>query len=185
MSQIVDYDDKELEKLALFSRHLRPMLREKISEEDEIDLGNVTLSHYRLSKIREQDLKLNDEAGEYGLDPSNDVGSAKAKDKKEEYLSIILRRLNDLFITDELTDGDMLHYLQTVADKVGENERVMHQIRNNASEQAFLGDFPQAVDDAVMDSSDAHQNQMMQYLSSPQVAQGFAREVFNMLIKKS
>ncbi|BBB29885.1 type I restriction endonuclease subunit R [Neptunomonas japonica] len=185
MSQIVDYDDKELEKLALFARHLRPMLREKISEEDEIDLGNVTLSHYRLSKIREQDLKLNDDAGEYGLDPSNDVGSAKAKDKQEEYLSIILRRLNDLFITDELTDGDMLHYLQTVADKVGENERVMHQLSNNTPEQAFLGDFPQAVDDAVMGSSDAHQNQMMQYLSSPQVAQGFARVVFDMLINKS
>jgi type I restriction enzyme R subunit len=185
MSQIVDYDDKELEKLALFARHLRPMLRDKISEEDDIDLGNVTLSHYRLSKIREQDLKLNDAPGEYGLDPSNDVGSAKAKDKKEEYLSIILRRLNELFITDNLTDGDMLHYAKTVADKVGENARVMHQIRNNASEQAFLGDFPQAVDDAVMGSSDAHQNQMMQYLSSPQVAQGFARVVFDMLIKKS
>jgi type I restriction enzyme R subunit len=61
----------------------------------------------------------------------------------------------------------------------------MHQLSNNTPEQAFLGDFPQAVDDAVMGSSDAHQNQMMQILSSPQVAQGFAREVFNMLIKKS
>ena len=185
MSQIVDYDDKELEKLALFSRHLRPMLREKISEEDEIDLGNVTLSHYRLSKIRQQDLKLNDEAGDYGLDPSNDIGSAKAKDKKEEYLSIILRRLNDLFMTNDLTDDDMLNYARTVAGKVGENERVMHQLRNNASEQAFLGDFPQAVDDAVLESSDAHQNQMMQILSNPQVAQGFARVVFDMLIKNN
>ena len=28
MSQIVDYDDKELEKLSLYARNLRPMLRE-------------------------------------------------------------------------------------------------------------------------------------------------------------
>jgi type I restriction enzyme R subunit len=67
----------------------------------------------------------------------------------------------------------MLNYARTVADKVGENDRVMHQIRNNSSEQA--------VDDAVMDSSDAHQNQMMQVLSNPQVAKGFAKVVFQIL----
>jgi type I restriction enzyme R subunit len=40
----------------------------------------------------------------------------------------------------------------------------MHQINNNTAEQAMLGDFPKAIDDAVMDSSDADQNQMMQVL---------------------
>ncbi|MBS97740.1 MAG: restriction endonuclease subunit R [Oceanospirillaceae bacterium] len=185
MSQIVDYDDKELEKLSLFARHLRPMLREKIEGEDDVDLSNVMLSHYRLSKIRQQDLKLKDGQGEYGLEPGDEMGSAKAKDKKEEFLSTILKRLNELFTTDNLTDDDMLNYARTVADKVGENKRVMHQLENNSPDQAFLGDFPQAVDDAVMDSSDAHQNQMMQILSNPQVAQGFARVVFDMLINKN
>ena len=182
MSQIVDYDDKELEKLSLFARHLRPLLREKIDQDDDVDLSNVTLSHYRLSKIRQQDLKLKEDAANYTLDPNTDIGSAKAKDKKEEFLSVILKRLNELFITDNLTDDDLLNYARTVADKVGENERVMHQIKNNSSEQAFLGDFPQAVDDAVMDSADAHQNQMMQVLSNPEVAKGFARVVFDLLI---
>ncbi|TCK09128.1 type I restriction endonuclease subunit R [Marinobacterium mangrovicola] len=184
MSQIVDYDDKELEKLSLFARHLRPMLREKIEGEDDVDLSNVMLSHYRLSKIRQQDLKLKDGQGEYGLEPGSEMGSAKAKDKKEEFLSTILKRLNELFITDNLTDDDMLNYARTVADKVGENERVMHQLRNNTPDQAFLGDFPQAVDDAVMGSSEAHQNQMLQILSNPQVAQGFARVVFDILLSK-
>ncbi|UTW05056.1 hypothetical protein KDX31_08685 [Amphritea atlantica] len=78
----------------------------------------------------------------------------------------------------------MLNYARTVANKVGENEKVMHQIRNNSSEQAFLGDFPMALDEAVMDSSDAHQNQMMQILSNPQVAQGLARVVFDILINR-
>lgn len=182
MSQIVDYDDKELEKLSLFARHLRPMLREKVSDEDDVDLSNVTLSHYRLSILRQQNLKLKDDAGDYTLDPNTDIGSAKAKDKKEEFLSIILARLNDLFITDNLTDDDMLNYAKTITDKVRENEKVMHQIRNNSPEQALLGDFSQAIDDAVMDSSNSHQNQMMQVLSNPQVAQGFAKVVFDMLI---
>ena len=34
MSQIVDYDNPELEKLSLFARNLRPMLRETILDED-------------------------------------------------------------------------------------------------------------------------------------------------------
>ena len=30
------------------ARHLRPMLREKVDEEDDIDLNHVGLTHYRL-----------------------------------------------------------------------------------------------------------------------------------------
>jgi hypothetical protein len=40
MSQIVDYDDTDLEKLSLYARNLRPMLRETLLDEDDIDLGN-------------------------------------------------------------------------------------------------------------------------------------------------
>ncbi|MEG2267330.1 MAG: DEAD/DEAH box helicase family protein, partial [Acinetobacter sp.] len=56
MSQIVEYDDKELEKISLFARTLRPLLREQTADEDVIDLSNVSMSHYRLSKIRQQDI---------------------------------------------------------------------------------------------------------------------------------
>ncbi len=42
-------------------------------------------------------------------------------------------------------------------------------------------DFPKAVDDAVMDSNEAHRNQMMQLLSDPSKAAGFARVVLDLL----
>jgi type I restriction enzyme R subunit len=58
----------------------------------------------------------------------------------------------------------------------------MHQIANNAPEQAMLGDFPRALDDAVMGSGEAHQNQMMQYLNSKALQAGFQRVVFDMLL---
>lgn len=45
-------------------------------------------------------------------------------------------------------------------------------------EQGF--DFP-PVDDAIMDSSEAHNNQMMQLLSDPAKAAGFAKVVFELL----
>lgn len=45
----------------------------------------------------------------------------------------------------------------------------------------MLGDFTKAVDDAVMDSSDAHQDQMMQLLSDPAKAAGFVKVLFGLL----
>ncbi|MEZ8235746.1 DEAD/DEAH box helicase family protein [Vibrio splendidus] len=181
MSQLVDFDDKELEKLSLYARHLRPLLREKVIEEDELDLDNVVMSHYRLSKIRQQDIQLKEDAPDYQLEPSTDIGTAKAKDKKEEFLSHILDKLNEVFITDNLTDKDMINYAFTVRDKLTENEAVMSQIANNTREQAMLGDFPQAIDDAILGSNEAHQEQMMQLLSDPTKTQQFARVIFDML----
>ena len=181
MSQIVDYDNKELEKLSLFARNLSPMLRESNLTDDDIDLNNVELSHYRLSVIRQQNLKLREDSGDYKLDPGEGVGGAKAKDKQEEFLSQIIERLNELFVTDKLSEGDLVNYVNTISDKVRENGLVMKQISNNTSEQALLGDFHKAVDEAIMDSGDAHNNQMMQLLSDPDKAKGFARLVFELL----
>lgn len=181
MSQIVDYDDKSLEKLSLYARNLRPMLREAETDEEDVDLSNVVLSHYRLSKIRQQDIKLKEDAEGYDLEPGDALGTAKAKDKQEEFLSIIVAKLNELFITDELTEADMVNYAYTVRDKVRENTLVMHQLANNTPEQAMLGDFPKAVDDAILSSSDAHQNQMMQLLSDPIKAEQFSKLIFTML----
>jgi type I restriction enzyme R subunit len=181
MSQIVDYDDKQLEKLSLFARNLSPMLRESAVNEDDIDLDSIVLSHYRVSKIRQQDLKLKEDAPDYKLVPGEGLGSATAKDKKEELLSQIVERLNELFVTDELTNKDMVNYAYTIRDKVSENHLVMQQLANNTAEQALLGNFANAVDDAIMDSGDAHQNQMMQLLSDPSKANKFARVVFDLL----
>lgn len=184
MSQIVDYDNTDLEKLSLYARNLRPMLRETLLEEDEIDLGNVVLSHYRVAKIRQQDLKLEQNTGEYQLEPGEGLGTAKPGDKKEEFLAQIIRRLNEIFVADQLTEKDMVNYAYTIRDKVGENDKVMKQIANNAPEQALLGDFSKAIDDAIMDSGAAHQNQMMQLLADPKKAAGFARVVFDLLVSR-
>jgi type I restriction enzyme R subunit len=181
MSQIVDYDDKELEKLCLYARNLRPMLRELAIEESDIDLSNVVMSHYRLSKIRQQDIQIKENSADYALVPGDAVGTAKAKDPKEEFLSQIISKLNELFITDMLTDQDMVNYLYTIKDKMKENTLVMKQIDNNTPEQAMLGDFPKALMDAIMDSGEAHENQMMQLLSNPDKANGFSRLVFDLL----
>jgi len=57
----------------------------------------------------------------------------------------------------------------------------MTQLANNTSEQVMLGDFPKAVDEAIMDCNAAQQEIMLQYLSSPAIAKGYARVILDML----
>ncbi|HIF9204579.1 TPA: type I restriction endonuclease subunit R [Photobacterium damselae] len=181
MSQLVDYEDKSLEKLSLFSRHLRPLLHEQNVKEDEIDLDNVVMSHYRLSKIREQDIKLQIDAEEDQLTPGNDIGSAKPKDKKEAFLSHVLDKLNEAFANEDLSDNDMIDTVRKWSNKVRENDTVMAQLKINNREQAMLGDFPIASDDAVIASSEAEQAMMFKYLSDPNTRQTVLNIMFDML----
>ncbi|ENR2981694.1 TPA: type I restriction endonuclease subunit R, partial [Acinetobacter nosocomialis] len=184
MSQIVEYDDKELEKISLFARNLRPLLREQAADEDVIDLSNVAMSHYRLSKIRQQDIQLKANSTEHKLEPANDLGTAKPKNKNEEFLSVILQRVNEVFITDKLTDQDMINYVYTVADKMSENTKMMKQIQNNTREQAMLGEFDSALEDAVLDSNTAHNEQTMQLMSDPAKMRQFANIIYDVLASK-
>ncbi|WP_201535246.1 type I restriction endonuclease subunit R [Psychrobacter ciconiae] len=174
MSQIVDFEDKDLERLNLYSRHLQPLLRETLTDDDDIDLSSVTMSHYRLSKLRQQDLKLKDGKDET-LTPITGLGSAAPKDKKEERLSQIISRLNTMFDTERLSDNDLINYSKTIWDKVNENKVVMKQIENNPPEKAMLGDFPDATLDAIFDSQEAHQEITSQLLADPRRLAQFTR----------
>jgi len=183
MSQIIDYDDPELEKLNLFARHLRPLLREKLDDDEDVDLTNVEMTHYRLAKQCETHINLGVTDGDFHLEPVTEIGTAKAKDKKSELLSEILARMNDLFAGDNLTESDMVNYANTIADKVRENEQVMQQVRNNTPEQAMLGDFPKAVEDAVMDSMGVHQLLAEKLLSNKKIQEEFAKLLLQILSK--
>lgn len=181
MSQIIDYDNKDLEKLSLYARHLQPMLRERLDDDEEVDLSNIVMSHYRLSKLRQQDLKLQEDSVNPLKPGSGGVG--KAKDKQEDWLSKIVARLNELFDTENLTDSDLINYSQTIWDKVNENQIVMKQIANNTADKAMLGDFPNATLDAIFDSQDAYQEITKQLLSDPKRLNQFTRFLLDTKVK--
>jgi type I restriction enzyme R subunit len=145
-----------------------------------LDLGDVALSHYRLSKIKQQNLQLASEAAE-GLQPGSGLGSGKARDRQEEFLSQIIERLNEVFAGDGLTEADMLSYARTIKNKIQEDQRVITQIANNTREQALLGDFPKAVEEAILNSSEAQQKQMMKLLSMSDKFDQFMNTIYDMM----
>lgn len=184
-SQIVDFDDYDLEKLSIFAKHLHPLLRFDVMD-DEIDLTDVVMTHYRLHEQREADLQLGHKIGEEPasyLSPSKEGAGATAKDPKTELLNEIIERMNDLFVEDGLSETDMINYANTIAGKVAENEVVMDQLRSNTKEQAMLGQFPESINNAVIESMGIHEHMAMKVLSNEAVAKGFAGLMFDVLMR--
>jgi hypothetical protein len=66
---------------------------------------------------------------------------------------------------------------------VRENTNVILQIASNTPEQAMPGDFPKAVEDAILDSKEAYQEQWKQLMGNLKRAAGFARVVFDLLVE--
>ena len=173
MSQIVDYDDKELEKLSLYARNLQPLLRESFDDEDEVDLSNIVMSHYRVSILHQQDLKLQEGSGE--LEAGGGAGTATPKDIKEAFLSQVIERLNEVFAGEDFTENDMVNFQNTIWDKVTENEIVVKQFSNNSTDQIMLGGYPDAAMDALFESQEAYEGMTMHLLSNPNQFKKFIR----------
>jgi len=176
LSQIIDYDDEELEKLWAFVKHLIPNLKEYVTKEP-IDISMVALTHYKLHKQEQQNIGLSGEENELkSLSP----GGAVPREPEKELLSYVVSEMNSLF-EGELSSEDMLNYARTVKDKMAENKKVMEQVENNSQEQAMMGGFGESMSDAIIESMETHQNLATQLLSEEKIAKGFANVVYRML----
>jgi type I restriction enzyme R subunit len=184
LSQIVHYDDPELEQLCVYAKHLYPLLRIDRLEEETVDVSELSLTHYRLSKRAELELRIAEEEGEYGLKPLTDAGSGKPHDPEKERLSEIINRLNDLFGA-EVGDDDKLHFANGIADRIERDEQVMAQIRNHSQQQIMHGLFPKRVADAVLDAIGDQEKLSVPILESEETGRQFALLILQLLAGRS
>ena len=138
----------------------------------------VELTRYKLHKQKEHYIELEEGKGLI----SGSGGGGQVRDAEKEYLSELLDQINDLF-QGELSDDDKLNYARTITDKVMENTKVIEQVNNNTKEQAMMGGFSDAINDAVIDSLDTHQNLATQVLSEDRVKQELANIVYDLIVK--
>ncbi len=179
LAHIIDFDDRELEQLCVFARHLHPLLRIEPTDEDDIDLSELQLTHYRLTKRAEHELKLGEEEGTYNVKSPTDIGTGKAHDPKKETLAEVIERLNELFGA-EVGDEHKLRWVNGIADRV-ESHSVMHQIRSNSPDQVMHGSFPQVLTDIVMDDMSQNGSLAMQVLEDDRKRDEFARLILRVL----
>lgn len=180
LSQIVPYEDRELEQLSVYAKHLYPLLRVDRLAEDDVDVGELHLTHYRLTKRQEHQLRLAEEAGEYRLDPASEVGSGKPHDPEKKRLSEIIAALNDLFGA-EVTDENKLTFANGIAARLGNDEALMAQVNSHSPEQVMHGTFHKRVVDAVLDAMTDNEKLSLEVLDSEVKSRAFALVILSML----
>ncbi|KES13745.1 Type I site-specific restriction-modification system, R subunit or related helicase [Snodgrassella alvi SCGC AB-598-P14] len=167
MSQLVNYEDIRLEKLNLYARYLRPLLKETPFIE-EIDLSNVQMTHYRLARLKQQDIKLKaEEAKDSKLPPTTGIGTGSPKDQNKVLLSEIIARFNSLFSGDQLTENDTVSYFTNITNKLEDNPIIINQLKNNTKQHVMLGDFPKELINAMFASGKTNNDITMTCLKDP------------------
>ncbi|EWG99934.1 type I restriction endonuclease subunit R [Halomonas sp. BC04] len=184
LSQIVTFDDPELEQLCVYARHLYPLLRtDRLLEEEAIDVSELELTHYRLTKREEKRLRLEETEGDYGLQPVSEVGSGKPFDPEKQRLAEIIDRLNDLYGA-EVSDDDKLHFANGIADRIERDESVMAQVRSHSEDQVMHGLFPKKVTDAVLDALSDNEKLSLPVLDNDETGRQFALLILNLLVDR-
>lgn len=171
LGQVFDYGNTAIEKRALFFKRLLPLL-DFGREREGVDLSKVVLTHHRLKDQGKRSLALNEDTGEYKLQPLTDTGGGVVQDKQKALLSEIVAKVNDLF-DGELSDDDRLVYVNHVKGKLLESDILVQQASNNSKGQFDNSpDLDSALTDAIIDAFDAYTTMSKQALDSERVRSG-------------
>jgi type I restriction enzyme R subunit len=160
LSQIYDYADTDLEKRAIYYKHLLPVLRVNDAKV-ALDLSGVVLAKYALKDKGEAQLQLSGE-GEL-LRPLTDPGTGQAKDPVLVTWEEVIQQANLPFEGEEL--DAVAHFVEGVRRELVKNETLQKQAQNNS--RSHFGSSPhleKAVSDAVTNSMDSHYNLSLQAL---------------------
>ena len=171
LSQIFDYGSTDIEKRAIFFKHLLRLL-DFGREREGIDLSKVVLTHHTLKNQGKRSLPLK-EGESPKLTPLSEVGGGSLHEKQKALLTEIIQKVNDLF-EGELTDDDKLVYVNNVIKgKLLESTTLRQQAANNTKEQfANSPDLNSALVNAIMDALEAHTAMSTQALESEAVREG-------------
>ena len=107
LSQIIPYQDTDLERLHVFLRHLAPKLRKRRSGPAYHFDDDVRLDYYRLQKISEGSISLR-EGEAHALDGPKEVGSGEVHEESVP-LSQLIDIVNERFGTD-FNQADQLFF---------------------------------------------------------------------------
>lgn len=140
LSQVIPYQDSDLEKLYSFLRHLATKLPRRASGPSYQFDEEVRLQYYRLQKISEGAISLSEEDGR-PLDGPTEVGSGVVREQPVA-LSQLVDLINERFGTD-FTSNDQLFFDQVLGTVV-EDESLGRAAVSNPEDR-----FALVVDGAV------------------------------------
>ena len=180
LSQVIPYQDSDLEKLFTYLRHLALKLPKRKSGPDYQFDEKVELEYYRLQKISEGSINLQ-EGYAQPLDGPREVGSGIAREE-----NVLLSRLIDLInerFGSELTEADQLFFDQ-IAEAASQNEALRKAAEVNSLDKFQLV-FQQVLESLFIERMELNEGLFTDYMSKPElqelVSKWLGSQVFDRL----
>jgi type I restriction enzyme R subunit len=181
LSQIIPYDDPDLEKLFVFGKNLTPRLAEHGRKEMLSLDSDVKLTHYRLQKLGEQALDL-EKAEVVKLSGISEAGTGGAPVDERKELREIVGKMNDMFAGD-IKESDFIGAVTSWQGRLMTSDKLADQAKNNSEEQFALGDFKDEFMDVVIDAQDSHNSIAEQLLKDERILGVMQKMVAKMVWK--
>jgi len=179
IAQLIEFNDPSLEAFASYARLLRKRLKGITAE--QVDLGDLKLSHYRIKKAGDlSGVAVQAETPElYGM---TDNGLRDARDREKKYLTELIEKLNNAFGKD-ITDTDQVAFAVHVSEKLRADSVVMAQVKNNDLDQALKADLPSKAVAAIAEAMSSHTSMATKLLSDESTRDLFLTVVYELLRK--
>ena len=175
LSQIMPFEDVDLEKFYTYCRFLLLKLPKK-NLNDRFKLKDeVSLEYYRLQKISEGSLVLEPSA-EYKLKPPKEAGLPQGVDEYTQ-LSEIIQVLNERFGTD-FTEAERFN-VEQIQHEMANDEVLIKQALNNSFEVFKQGSSWEVFNEAAIRRAAKNSDFFTKILSDEK----FAKELFGYLVK--
>jgi len=180
LSQVIPYQDSDLEKLYTYLRHLSPKLPKRKSGPQYSFDDDVRLEYYRLQKIGEGSISLNTGTAN-PLDGPNEVGSGVVHGE-DVPLSRLIDVVNERFGTD-FTESDQLFFDQIVEAACGDDG--LQQAAKANPEDKFALVFNKVLESLFVERMDQNEDIFARFTSEDKfqetVAKWLAHEVYSKL----
>lgn len=181
LSQIVPFNDTELEKLAIYGRYLAKKLPARNLTQEALELENdVELTHWRAHKQEEKKISLETDDA-FKLKPITEVGTGGVKEEQKIALNELIEKMNDIFAGEDLTDADKVSYAKTIAAKLQENETLQEQAKSHLIDDFRLGGFEKAMMDAIITSMDKNKLMTKRILNDDKARTNFSELMLQMV----
>jgi len=177
LSQVIPFQDSDLEKLYTYARFLLSKLPRRATGPQYHFDDEVTLKFYRLQKISEGSIKL--ESGEGGeVKGPTAVGTGKGDSPKVE-LSSIIEQINERFGT-EFTKADELFFNQIREEAVGDDAIRQAAVANTIENFRFV--FDKALEGLFIDRMEQNEELFAKFMNDKDfqklVTEHLSREVY-------
>jgi type I restriction enzyme, R subunit len=179
ISQIVTFEDPQLEKLFIFLKYLIRKLPKRENPLPYEGLEAIDMETYRIEKKVETNLSL--ENAEGIIDPMGGGGEKGITEDEKDALSKIIKEVNERYGT-SFNNSDKV-ILNDLSKRLLESEVLLGSVKNNSKDAAKLK-FDQLFQDELVGVLDNHFSLYQKLDQSPELKKFVQERVFEYVVKK-